>query len=193
MFLTLRRGSRVAATALLVMAMGFPALRAQESASAGNSKIQGKITDNREKGGVAEATVIAYHLSTKAFFYSEASNPKGEYRILGLPAGYYELAVRTSEGLFVGSSIVNVAPSRMALANFTVVPFDTATPGDGIEERVFPGSEGTVTGAAKVDKKKTKREFWRSPKGIAILGGAGTVALFAIVDSGNDETNASPF
>ena len=92
-------------------------------------------------------------------------------------------AVRTPEGLFVGTSVVDVAPARKAIANFSVVPFASGTPRD----RAFPGSEESTAGSAELDRKLTTREFWRSAKGVAILASGGTALLLAIVTSDDEE------
>ena len=56
-----------------------------------------------------------------------------------------------------------------------------------------PGSELEPVGVAVVREKETGREFWRGPKGIAILAGLGGAALLALAaGGGNDETTASP-
>lgn len=183
----------MAATVLLACVTGFPALMAEDSGMVGNSRILGKITQPDGKTAVPDATVVAYHLSSKQFFSSAPSDAKGGYTIADLPAGYYDLAVRTPQGLFVGSSIVNVAPARKSIANFSVVPFGTEAQRGAEQDRTFPGSEGTPSGAAKIDEQLTRREFWRSAKGVAILAGGGTAILLAIVTSDDDETAVSAF
>lgn len=186
----LRRESLLAVAVVLAMLAGFPVLAQEESGVTGNSRIVGKITAMDGKTRVSGATVVAYHLSTEAFFYSAVSTGKGEYQFSGLPAGYYDLAVRTPDGLYVGSTVINVAPTRKVIADFSLVAVDA---GGSTVERTFPGGEGSATGSARVDRKLTKREFWRSPKGVAILASAGTAALLAIVTSDDTETTVSPF
>ena len=57
----------------------------------------------------------------------------------------------------------------------------------------FPGSDLEPVGVAVVSEKATGREFWRGPKGIAILAGLGGAALLAFAaGGGNDEPTASP-
>ena len=48
-------------------------------------------------------------------------------------------------------------------------------------------------GHAQVFEKPSGREFWRSPKGIAIIAGIGGVALLAIAAGSGSETDSSAF
>ena len=75
------RRTAIAATVFLACVTGFPALMAEDSGMQGNSRILGKITQPDGKTAVPDATVIAYHLSSKQFFSSAPSDAKGGYMI----------------------------------------------------------------------------------------------------------------
>jgi hypothetical protein len=155
----------------------------------GLSIILGKVFDVTGKTPVVGATVLAYHLSTEQVYSSSPTNPKGVFEIPDVPRGYYDLAVETAEGLFVGNQVLNVPPDGKAIVHFDLDSF-SAPAGQGARE--FPGSERPSSGVAQVDERPTQKDFWSSTKGIAILGSIGGVGLLLLAsDSGDDEP--SPF
>ena len=144
---------------------------------------------------VEGAVVIAYQLSTEEVHRSTPTDGKGRYEIPELPLGYYDLAVETPSGLFVGNQVVNIPPSDKTEVDFAVAAFSGTTAAAGARE--FPGSEQAAQGVATVGEGQTAKEFWKSPKGIAILVGGGGVILLAIAVSGGSDDEpppvASPF
>jgi hypothetical protein len=127
------------------------------------------------------ATVVAYHLSTERVFRSSASGSGGEFRITDLPYGYYDIAVETPQGLYVGQ-VVNVPPAGKVVATLRLGPFTGA---DAAEQRAFRGSDTPAVGVARLDERASGTAFWRSPKGVAILAGAGGAVLLALA-AGDD-------
>ena len=176
------------ATALATIAWlctGIPVAVAQSeetTETSGHSTITGNA-ENNANAPLVGATVLAYHLSTEKVYRSEPTNGKGNFRIPDLPMGYYDLAIETSEGLFVGNQVVNLPPTGKAVVNFRIAPFDSTT---GNAERNFPGSTTTSEGVAAVREKQTGRDFWRSAKGVAILAGTGGAILLAIAADDGD-------
>jgi len=180
---------RIVLTWALVACLTAAPVAAQGSDPAdGTSALGGKVVSADGKAPVEGATVLAYHLSSEALFSSAPTNAKGDYTINGLPYGYFDLAVDTPDGLFVGNQVLNVAPSARAAANFTLTP----TPEGQAGPRDYPGSDETPTGLASVTEKLTGRAFWRSPRGVAILAGAGAVALLALAGGGGSSSNETP-
>jgi hypothetical protein len=155
----------------------------------GTSKIVGKVLDAKGER-VRDARVLAYHLSSERLFSSQPSGGKGEYEITGLPYGYFDLAVETPDGLFVSNRVVNVAPAGTSALIFTVVPYQPATAGS---PRRHPGSDREPSGIAETRDKAKGRDFWRSPKGVAVLAGIGGAGLLAIASGSDSELNASVF
>lgn len=176
---------------LLVSCASIPAAMAQ-SASSGKSTIRGQIFASDGKTPVEGAVVHAYHLSTEATFASAPTGPKGRYELTNLPYGYFDLAVETVDGLFVANQVANVPPAGRAVLSFTIADFAQAPGADDDSRRSFPGVEPEPSGIANVRQKLTGREFWRSPKGIAIIGGAGGAVLLAIASGGNGSSSGVP-
>jgi hypothetical protein len=135
---------------------------------------------------------LAYNLSTEAVHRSEPSDKRGKFLIGDLAHGYYDIAIETADGLFVVNRVVSVQPGAKAVVELILVPYAKA-PAE--LPRAFPGSQDPSTGVAQVERKPTGKEFWKSPKGIAIVGGTGAAVLLLIALSGDDssEPPASPF
>ena len=153
----------------------------------GTSKIRGKIVNRDGTGRIRGARVLAYHLSSSQLFVSEPTS-KGRFEIRELPYGYYDLAVETTEGLYAASQVVNIAPSGTATVVLTLAPFQPATAGLA---RKFPTRDVEPSGLAEVRRKLRGREYWRSPKGVAIIAGIGGVALLALAAGSGSEVSAS--
>lgn len=168
--------------ALVLVTGATPALASED----GTSALAGKLI-GPDGEPLAGAVLVAYHLSSEAVFRSEPTGRGGDYRIDGVPYGYFDLAIETADGLYVADQVVNVPPSGKATLTLEV----TAT---GVEARAFPGSDSPPSGIATVSKKLSGRDFWRSPKGVAIIaGGAGAALLLLAAGGGSDdEPIASP-
>jgi hypothetical protein len=155
----------------------------------GTGKIAGKLLDADGKK-LPNSRVLAFHLSSSRLFTSEPTGKGGEFRILELPYGYYDLAIETPEGLFVADRVVNLAPAGTVLVILTVVPFGPADTG---RPREHPASDLEPVGLAQMRKKLRGREFWRSPKGVAIITGIGGAALLGLASGKDDEVFATAF
>ena len=165
-----------------------PAQQGQEPATTadGRSQLTGRVVraDGTAMGG---ATVVAYHLASERVFESAPTDAKGRYSLTGLPYGYFDVAVRTGDGLFVADVVVNVPPSGKSVV---ALQLGLGRAGQ-TEPRPFPGTDETPVGVASIARKAGGGQFWRSPKGIGILAGVGGAALLAIA-SGDDDSVASP-
>jgi hypothetical protein len=155
----------------------------------GTAKITGKVIDS-DGDEVRGARVLAVHLSSSRVFAGEPSRANGEYVITGLPYGYFDLAVEIAEEIYVSNRVVNVAPAGTAAVIFTLVPFDPTTEG---LTRPHPGSDAKPAGIARLRTKAKGREFWRSPKGVAIVSGVAGVGLLAIAAGSSAESISTSF
>lgn len=165
-----------------------PAMADEPKPAVPNSQIRGKVlgADGRPAGGVE---VLAYHLATEETF-TATTNGKGEFTLPELPYGYFDMAVRTGEGLYVADQVANVSPTGKNMVEFRLQTFSASTQAD---RRAFPGADATPVGLARVlDQRMVGESFWRSPKGISILSGGGALVLLAFTGGGS-EPSASPF
>jgi hypothetical protein len=172
--------------AVILAAVQFaPVLAAADQTG---SNLSGRILSQTGEP-VVGARVLAYHLSSEEVFDSEATDAKGGYEISGLPYGYFDVAVETPQGLYVADQVVNVPPSGKVALSLNLFPYTEARADDG---RSFPGTEQQPLGEARVQDKVKGGEFWKSPKGIGTIAGAGAVALLLIAGGGDDGGSASP-
>jgi hypothetical protein len=177
-------------TALLLFPVGtVPRAHAQEEElPAGQAQLRGSISA-LDGSSVAGSTIIAYHLSSERVYKSTPIEASGSFSIADLPYGYYDVAVQSTNGLFVADQVVNLPPSGKVSLNMTLSRGGT----DESAPRGFPGADEAPVGVAMIDQ-KDKGAFWKSAGGIAIIAGAGAVLLAAIALSGgdDDEQPASP-
>jgi len=152
----------------------------------GTAKIVGKIIDSHGKK-VPNARLLAYHLSSERLYTSE---PGDGFRLTGLPFGYYDLAIETPDGIYPTDRVLNLAPSGSVVLILTLSPY---RPGEELRKREYPGSEIEPVGWAELRKKLKGREYWRSPKGVAILSIIGGGALLALAVGSSSEDLATQF
>lgn len=150
-----------------------------------NSEIRGTVVgpDGKPREGVV---VLAYHLATEEQF-TATTNGKGEFEMKGLPYGYFDLAARSEEGLYVADQVANVTPGGRNVVEFRLQSFSGSIQAD---RRAFPGSDEDPVGVARVvDQRLVGESFWRGPKGVSIIAGGGALVLLAI--AGGSEPSAS--
>jgi hypothetical protein len=171
---------------LLVAAVAAASL-AQAAPTAGEPVLAGTVS--LASNPLPGVSVVAYHLSSEQTF-SAATDAAGRYRLAGLPSGYFDLAVRTPEGLFVANQVVNLASATAGDVSLVLQPDgSTATPG---RERFFAGASEPTAGEAQVTKASNPKGggFWSGPAGVTIIAGAGALTLLAI---GGGSGSSSPF
>ncbi len=185
---------RFAVLGLIALISGiFPAMAQNGSggteSAAGRGKIEARIQIRGQGGSPAGTVLTAYHIDSKQVFRSEPALNKGTVAIENIPYGYFDLAVELDGKLYVASQVVVVPPSGKVVVNLTLEPY--ADDGTGAI-RGFQGSDAPVEGVARLSRKASGKEFWRGPKGIAIITGVSGAALLAIA-SGSDPPSISPF
>jgi len=189
----------IAVSPLFFLTASFPAQDQGQGQGQGHAtvvgagRISGRITSQDGKTSVVGATVRAYHLDAERIYTSGRSNSKGKYQITGVPHGYVDLAVETSEGIFVANQAVNVPPAGDINISFTLSPFRgrPQTWWDGREPPKIPGTDETPAGIAEVQEKSGRGGFWKSPAGIAVIAGGSGLSILAIAGGGSD-AQASP-
>ena len=164
-----------------------PVLADEPKPAVPNSEIRGKVlgTDGRP---AAKAVILAFHLATEEVFTVTADR-KGEFTLSDLPYGYFDLAVRSADGLYVADQVANVSPTGKNVIVFRLQAFSASTQA---ARRNYPGADETPVGLARVtDQRMVGESFWRSAKGISII--AGSAALVLLTIAGGSESAASPF
>lgn len=199
------RRARGAVIPLLVAALLPGWVPAQEAPAAGElevtgalpeaGRLEGRVFGPDGKTPIAGAAVYAYHLDTDEIFTSTDTDGKGRYVIDGLPLGWFDLFVRTEQGVFVANHVVNIPPKSKISASFTLTDYDDeSTWFSGTSRRSVPGLEEDATGVAALDRTAKGKSFWAKPAGIGLLIGGGVLVLAGIILAGDDSTEitASP-
>jgi len=197
----LRRSlAALAAVAVLTIpAPGLAARKAEEGAKTKEprgSRIYGKVRAT-DGAPVAGAVVRLYHLASGRLFAADPTTASGEYEATGLPFGYFEIVVEVEDGPFVGGQVISVPPSGKTLVMLTLLPYDEQSEAwwsTHDRRSLPPGIEGQPSGLANVVRKGRGAEFWKSPKGVAIIAGTGAAALLGVAaqSGNNNELVASP-
>ena len=150
-----------------------------------NSEIRGSVVGPDGKP-MENVQVLAYHLATEEVFTATTTR-KGDFVMLALPFGYFDLAARSADGLYVADQVANVSPAGKNVVEFRLQDFSGSTQAD---RRAFPGSDEVPVGVARVqDQRQVGENFWRGPKGVSIIAGSGALVLLAI--AGGSESSAS--
>lgn len=147
---------------------------------------------------ITGVTVKAANLETKQIYSSEKTSQDGVYRLASLPAGAYDLAVETPDGLYASDAQVNIAPGKrqvVSLAIRTGAQEEPAKPAEGQPAAEGEKPEGDQEEPAtdpQPDQAKGKKKgpgFWRSPlgAGILIVGGAVVIGFAADAIVGDDD------
>jgi hypothetical protein len=157
--------------------------------------LEGKVFGSDGKTPIAGAVVYAYHLGTDEVFASTDTDGKGRYELKGLPLGWFDLFVRTEEGVFVANHVVNIPPKSKISASLTLTDYaDESTWFSGTSRRDVPGLEEAATGVAMLDRTAKGKSFWAKPAGIGLVVGGGVLVVLGIILAGDDTTEvvASP-
>jgi hypothetical protein len=153
--------------------------------------VQGRVLAHDGKTPVAGAVVRVSHLRTAQTLASSPTDAKGGFAMAGIPYGYLDLVVETPEGGYVASKVLNLGPEGRLSVTLVLTKNEDMPQGwwTGRQPRTLPGTETAAVGVANV--RESGRSFLRGPKGIALLAGAGALALLALSGSSNDSP-ASP-
>jgi hypothetical protein len=164
-----------------------PPLAAPEA----RGRLGGRVLGKDARTPVTGATVRAANLRTGTSVASAPTDAKGGFAIEGLPYGYVDLVVETAEGSYTASQVLNVPPDGRLQVTLALTRTEELPQGwwSGRAPRPAEGSAAPPIGVAVVQEEG--RGFFRSRKGIAVLAGAGAVALLAL-SGGGGESPASP-
>lgn len=164
----------------------------EESAKPGSpTRVQGRVLRADGKTAAAQATVKFVPLLPDSPTVTAVTGPKGWFVAEGVPVGYHDLVVESEGAAFVGNQVVNVSPTGKQELEIVVARRAERTESwwSGREIKPLPGG-GEADGIAELRPKVGGKEFWTSPKGLAVLGGIGAAVLLAIA-SGGGESSAS--
>ena len=152
------------------------------------SDFGGKVygTDGQPAAGFE---ILTYHLATAELF-TASTDVKGEFTLEDLPYGYFDMAVRSSDGLYVADQVARVSVTGR---NFVELRLQLLGSSAQADLRAFAGANEAPMGLALLtDQRMAGPSFWTSPKGISTLAGGG-VAVLVLLSGGGSDPPASPF
>ncbi len=166
----------------------------KKEAAPRGGRLKARLLDAEGKKPIAGAVVHAYQLEAGKMLSSGPSDSHGRCEIDGIPYGYLDISVETREGTFVANKVVNVPPAGSLVITFTLTKFGEHPPSwwSERERKQAAAREKAATGYASIAVAKKGIEFWKSPKGIAIIAGTSGAALLAVA-AGAGESSSSTF
>jgi hypothetical protein len=175
---TFNMGALILALALLA-ALTSPAFGEASVHSRPGVEVHGKVLD-AEGNPVEGVTILAYHLATEEL-YTATTGADARFLLASLPAGYYDFAVKSLDGFYVGDQVFNVIPPGDAKLQFRLQDY---TSEEETDRWYFPGTDDKPTGIAQMIDGLDGSGFWSRPSAKYIVGGGGALVLAAIVGGG---------
>ena len=168
----------------------------------GVSEISGIILLPDGLTPITGVKVKAANLETKQIYSSEKTALDGVYKLASLPAGSYDLAVETPDGLYASDAVVDAVAGKRQVVSLAIRK--TAGVQEEPQKPPEPPENPPAEGEEKPQKpeeppaepepepaKGTKegKSFWRSPlgAGILIVGGAVVIGVAANEIVGDDD------
>jgi hypothetical protein len=160
----------------------------------GTGRIAGKVEASDRKTAIPGAVVRALHLESGQTFGSTPADSRGRFSLVDLPHGYYDLWIETSDGAFPSSEAVILPPAGKVSVDFFIEAYEDGRDAAraGGDRRLVPGTQQPGVGAAEVRERVGGRDFWKSPAGIAILGGGIAAVILALAASSSEPRDLFP-
>jgi len=182
---------RVFAAALLIAALPLGTLPPLAADTEGPASLEGKVIAGAG-GPVTGAVVMVRSLDDAREHASVPTTEDGTYRLVGLPAGEYEVAVQTEKGIYLGARsllVTAVTPQSYSFRIEDRPGFDPASLAEA-------GPEGAGTGEAKQTPKRPKTKGqgqpglgWSNPLVVLAAGLAFVIATGALIDAADGDNN----
>ena len=181
-------GSRAASWPPPLAAAGAASSPSQDAAAPpaapiqeGLASIRGVLFRSDETTRIKGATVTAINTRTGRRYVSNYTGENGAYEVKELPAGTYDIAIESSDRLYVTDSLVDLSEKQRLYLSFALQAKGSAAPGaaSGPAPGATPDSV-SEKGHAKVtftdpndvpatQEPPKKKGFWHSAGGIAII------------------------
>jgi hypothetical protein len=176
----------LAGLALGILAAPDPARPA--GVAEGRGTIRGVLFRTDGVTRLAAAKVTAVDVKTGRRYVGPQTTEDGGYAIGGLPRGSYDIVIESAGSVFVADDLVDLPANATLSRNYAVLPLRPAN-------RMVAGMGRPTGSAVQVEELKAApapgRGFWRSPKGLALLGGLGAAVGYALVQD-DDGSPSSP-
>jgi hypothetical protein len=104
-------------------------------AAEGLGGLNGRIVSADYRTPVEGAVVKAAHLASETVYESARTSRNGKFHIADLPAGSYELAVATDEGLYPTGTVLSVEANRTGTLALALAPAPSDTEEDEDDDK----------------------------------------------------------
>ncbi len=138
-----------------------PFLFAAEKIQTGN--LVGFVYDKDGKTPLKNAVVLLKNLKTNEVYRSQPTGEAGEFRLTGLPDGFYVVGIEVDTNKYNATGAVRIVAGKTATLSFSLRPLAAQKDKEKKEEK-------------KKKKRKGIIAFFKSPAGIAVII-AGTAAI----------------
>ncbi len=182
---------RVFAAALSIAVLPLGTMPPLAADAEGPASLEGKVIAGAG-GPVAGAVVMVRSLDDAREHASGPTAEDGLYRLAGLPAGEYEVAVRTEKGIYLGARsllVTAVTPQSYSFRIEDRPGFDPASLAEA-------GPEDAGAAGAKETHKQTKSKGqgqpglgWSNPLVVLAAGLAFVIATGALIEAADDEND----
>lgn len=181
---------RLMASLLAVAIAGYsvPANLLASTIPSGAAEISGIILQPDGLTPITGATIKAANLETKEIYSSEKTSRDGVYRLASLPAGSYDLAVETSDGLYASDTLVTAVAGKRQVVSLAIRSGvqegqESEKPADGQMPQDVNQAEGNKdepSNEPQPDQAQRKKRpaFWKSFGGQSLIVGSALVIGF---------------
>lgn len=189
-------------SSLTVAVLAVPALPPAMAETPAPGALEGKVL---ETGGVPVqgAVVLVRSVEDATERSSQPTGDDGSYRLADLPAGHYDVAVKTSKGLYLGARSLQVSGmaaqgfsfrlenrSKDQMRSYAESKADAKAQGDEGKEKQ---GDDKAQGDKGKEKKKHKKGGvvpplgWNNPLAVVAAGLAFVIGTGALIESTNND------
>ncbi|HEY3176809.1 MAG TPA: carboxypeptidase-like regulatory domain-containing protein [Candidatus Polarisedimenticolia bacterium] len=203
---------RLVAAVLTVALAGYwvPAMAYARESQPRSAEIGGLVLLPDGLTPVSGVSVKAANVDTEQIYASASTGQDGIYRLSGLPAGTYDLAVESPEGLYAADTLVQAIPGKRVIVSLAInkgIQEGQQGEGEKPPEEQKAGEEGKKVEEGQKEgdpnqpaepepekKSKKGKSFWRSPWAalVGIVPAAILLGFAANAAAGNDDNEPNP-
>jgi hypothetical protein len=165
-----------------MLIVSVQALALPVSAGAAPASLTGALVHAADQTPLVGAKLHVGNPETGAIVTAAPTDAKGAFRVTGLEAATYELAVETAGGLYVVATPVRLAPGQARTLSVAIAATAAAADDDDDDK---PGAANAPA----------KTSLWENPLTAALIVLGGAIVVGYVVDEAtddDDESDASP-
>ncbi len=180
---------RIFAAALSIAALPLGTMPPLAAETAGPATLEGKVIAGTG-GPVQGAVVLVRGVDDAREHESAPTGDDGGYRLPGLPAGEYDVAVRTDKGIYLGARSLVVTAVTAQSYSFRIEDrpgLDAAALASFAQEQPEGGEGKQPPKRAKSSNQGQPRLGWNNPLVVLAAGLAFVVTTGALIEAASDD------